>query len=73
MKIPIFEIYTHFKILYIYSPYCAQLSIYNIYGRLVASNPINSGKSLMQLQDTGIYMVKLTGSDYSIIKKVFVE
>jgi hypothetical protein len=67
------DIYTHYKTLTIDLSYNAQLSIFDANGRLVMSKPVNSGTSNLQLQNTGVYLVKLTGSRGVVTRKVFIE
>lgn len=54
------------------SPYNAQLSIYDINGRLVISKLINNGANNVQLNKTGVYLVKIEGNKGSVNKKVVV-
>jgi hypothetical protein len=67
------DVYAHYKTIYISSPCDAQVSIFDINGRLIISKQIDSGMIDVQLQNTGIYLVKVSRSDASTTKKVFIE
>jgi hypothetical protein len=67
------EIYSQYKALHITSPYNAQFSVFDINGKLIMSGHINSGTNNFQLQNTGVYLVKVTGNKGSFTRKIFVE
>lgn len=67
------EIYTHSKMLFVNSIYNAHLSIFDINGRLVISQPIFRGTSIIQLQIAGVYFVRINWNKGLITKKVIVE
>ena len=67
------EIYSYQKTLHINLDYNAQLSLFDLSGRLVVSRSINSGENTMLLQYGGIYLVKITGNKGTVAKKVYVE
>ena len=67
------EIYSHYKTIYINTPNDAKLSIFDINGRMVVSKSINSGTSMIQLQNRSIYLVKLNSNKVSTIRKVLIE
>jgi len=66
------EIYAKYQELYINSPNNGQLSIFDLNGRLVVSKHINSGTNSIQLNNTGVYLVKLTSNEGQVTKKVLV-
>jgi hypothetical protein len=68
-----FEMYTHDKTLYINITYNAQLSVFDAIGRLIISKPVNIGTSFVQMQNKGVYLVKLSGNKGSFTRKVFIE
>jgi len=67
------EIYSYQKTLHINLDYNAQLSLFDLSGRLVLSGSINSGENTVQLQYGGIYLVKITGNKGTVTRKVYVE
>jgi hypothetical protein len=67
------ELYTYNKILYINLPYNAQLFIFDVNGSQVLSNFLNSGLHNIQLQNSGVYMVKIANKNEMIIKKIISE
>jgi hypothetical protein len=67
------EIYSHNKTLYINLAYKAQCSIFDINGRLIVYKPISSGANSMQLPNSGLYLVKISGNKDIVTKKVIVE
>jgi hypothetical protein len=67
------DVYSYYKTICIKLPYNAQLSIFDTNGRLVMSRFINSGTNNIQLQNTGVYLVKLISNMGTTARKVFVE
>jgi len=67
------EIYTHDQSLCINLPYNAQCSVFDVNGRLVISTALSSGTNNLQLQHSGVYLVKITGSKGIVTHKVLVE
>lgn len=73
MNTPDIEIYAYRNTLYINIPYNAQVSIFEPTGRFVVSKPVYSGSNSLQLQNNGIYLVKLIGNKGSVTKKINIE
>jgi hypothetical protein len=67
------EIYNHNKTLYINLTYNGQCSVFNNNGRLIISKPIYEGSNSMQLPNSGLYLVKISGNKDIVTKKVIVE
>jgi Leucine-rich repeat (LRR) protein len=67
------KIYTDYKTLYINMPSDAQLFLFDINGRLVISKFIHSGKNSIQLESSGIYLIKLTGNKESVSQKILIQ
>jgi hypothetical protein len=67
------EIYANQKVLYVNLSYKAKISIFDLSGRLVYSNSLESGNNTIPLQQTGIYLVKVMGDKEPVTRKVFVE
>jgi hypothetical protein len=65
------QIYAQNKMLYIVSPCNGQTSVYDINGRLVMAKEITTGTNTIALQKGGIYLVRLTGSNTPVVRKVF--
>jgi len=73
MNTPDIEIFAYRNTLYINIPYNAQVSIFEPNGRLVVSKPVFSGSNSLQLQNNGIYLVKLIDNKGSATKKIYIE
>lgn len=67
------EIYSNQNTLYINTPYNAQVSIFETNGRLVLSKDLTSGSNSIQLENIGIYLVKVLGNKGVSTKKVFIK
>jgi len=67
------EIYTHDKTLCIKLLYDAQLSVFDINGKMLISKPINSGLNYFPIQISGAYLVRITGNEGSFARKVIIE
>ena len=65
------QIYTRNKTLYIVAPCNGQASVYDINGRLAMAKEITTGTNTIALQKGGVYLVRLTGSNTPVVKKVF--
>jgi hypothetical protein len=59
--------------LYIDSTYNAQLSVFDLNGRLVKFSPIYKGINEEQMPNTGFYLVKITSNKEVFARKVLVE
>jgi hypothetical protein len=57
--------------LYIVAPYNGQASVYDINGRLSMAKEITSGTNTIDLPKGGIYLVRFTGNNTPVVKKVF--
>ena len=67
------EIYTHDKTLYINVPCNAQCSVFDINGRLIICKSIYSGLNNLQLQHSGVYLLKITSNSNVVTQKVLIE
>jgi Leucine-rich repeat (LRR) protein len=65
------QIYTRNKMLYIVTPCNGQASVYDINGRLAMTKEIATGSNTISLPKGGVYVVRLTGSNTPVVKKVF--
>jgi hypothetical protein len=65
------KVYARNKTLYIVTPCNGQASVYDINGRLAMAKEITTGTNTIALPKEGIYLVRLTGSNTPVIKKVF--
>jgi Leucine-rich repeat (LRR) protein len=68
---PAVRIYTLNKTLYIVSAYHGQASVYDINGRLSMAKEITSGTNTIALPKDGVYLVRLSGNNTPVTKKVF--
>ncbi len=66
-------LYSYYNTICIKSPFNAQLTIYDISGRLVMNTFISSGANNIHMEGTGVYLVKLTSNLGSIVRKVYIE
>jgi hypothetical protein len=48
-----------------------QASVYDINGRLAMAKEITSGTNTIALPKGGVYLVRLSGSNTPVVKKVF--
>jgi hypothetical protein len=68
---PVVQIYTRNKTLYIVTPCNGQASVYDINGQLAIAKEITTGTNTIALQRGGVYLVRLSGSNTPMVKKVF--
>lgn len=67
------QLYSLNKTLFINMPYDAHLSVFDTSGRLIVSKSVSIGMSNLTLQNTGIYLVRISGLKDNFTQKVFVE
>jgi Leucine-rich repeat (LRR) protein len=65
------QVYARNKTLYIVTPSNGQASVYDINGRLAMAKEITTGTNTIALPKSGVYLVKLSGSNTPVVKKVF--
>jgi hypothetical protein len=68
---PGFQIYARNKSIYIVAPTKGQATVYDINGRLAVAKEITAGTNTIALQKSGVYLVRLNGSNTPVVKKVF--
>jgi hypothetical protein len=73
VKKPEVLVYTQSNTLFITVPYIAQLTIFDIHGKMIVSKSMNIGKSSISMQISGIYLVKLSGNNDMVTRKVLIE
>jgi hypothetical protein len=61
------------RALHIFTQFNARVSVYDISGRLVANKNIDPGESIIPMQNTGVYIVKLTRNNEVITRKVVIK
>jgi hypothetical protein len=69
---PAVQIYTQNKTLFVVATNNGQASVYDINGRLAMTKEISTGTNTIAIQRSGVYLVRLTGHNTPVIKKVFV-
>ena len=67
------RIYSDKKYIYIDSPFDAQVSIFDISGRLLINESLGEGFNIIQMQRTGLYFVKLISRNHSFTRKIYVQ
>ncbi len=67
------EIYCYNQTLHVNLTYNAQCSVFDVNGRLVVSTPLYSGANTMQLQYSGVYLVKITRNSNIVTRKIVVQ
>jgi len=67
------ELYENNKTLFVKLPYNAQLYVFDTNGRLIVSKPIYYGTNIIQLQNSGIYILKIVGNKEETTKKLFLN
>jgi hypothetical protein len=67
------EIYSCNNTIFIDLRYDAQMSIFDINGRLVASKSVNSGLNTIQIPNPGIYFVKASCNEGLIVRKMVIQ
>jgi hypothetical protein len=67
------KIYSCNKTIFTDLPFDAQISIFDINGRLVVSKFVNSGLNTIQIPNSGIYFVRSYGNEGLIVQKIFIQ
>jgi Leucine-rich repeat (LRR) protein len=67
------DIYAANQTLYVNVPYNTQLSIFDMSGKMVISKIIYSGLNSLQLQNAGVYIIKLTNNKGTVVQKIMIE
>lgn len=67
------NIYTRYKTLYIDITYKADVSIFDVNGRLILSKCLNIGTNDVDLKNSGVYIVKIVGTEGQVTRKVMIE
>lgn len=73
VKTPEVEIYLHNHTLYINLTYKAQMSIFDLSGKLILSKSLEIGTNDVELQNAGLYILKITGNEQQVARKVLIE
>jgi len=68
-----FEIYARNKTLFVSLINNAQISVFDAIGRMIVSKPANTGISIIKMQNGGVYLVKLSGINGTITRKIYIE
>lgn len=70
--VPDVQVYARNKTIYIDAPANGQAAVYDINGRLVADREILAGENTIEMQKSGVFLVRFTWNKASGIKKVFI-
>jgi hypothetical protein len=68
-----FDIYSRNKTLFVNLTNNAKISVFDAIGRIIVSKPANIGTCIIQMQNRGVYLVKLSGTNGTVTRKIFIE